>query len=121
MKGPRKPSYTNRRVGEAHYAWAKTLRAQKEVRPRRRRARTGDRAEPQLSRRSGELGLVKIFLGRAIEGFAPIEKALRLSPRDPNLSAWLTWFGVAHMMLGEDERAVERAYLIAPAVNPLTM
>jgi tetratricopeptide (TPR) repeat protein len=52
-------------------------------------------------------GNTKTLLGRAEEAFAPIETAIRLSPRDPLLNVWLFQMGHAYTHLGQDARAIE--------------
>ena len=45
------------------------------------------------------------------------DHAFRLSPRDPLRAGWHTWVGVAHMMLGDDRKALEEGKRSA-AANP---
>ena len=51
-------------------------------------------------------GRALVMLGRAEEAFGPLERAMRLSPRDPLLFAWQTITGMAHLHLGHDDQAV---------------
>ena len=53
------------------------------------------------------LGFYKIFLGRAEDGFAEVETALRLSPRDPNVTWWQYDICHLHSHLAHWEQAIE--------------
>jgi adenylate cyclase len=48
-----------------------------------------------------------VFLGHAEDSFAGIETALRLSPRDPDLSWWQWFMCHAHTHLAQWEQAIE--------------
>ena len=52
-------------------------------------------------------GFMKLMIGRGEETEADIGEAIRLSPRDPDLSSWYILMGVANMFLGRYEHAVE--------------
>jgi TolB-like protein/Flp pilus assembly protein TadD len=54
------------------------------------------------------IGLAKYRLGRSEETEAHIQEALRLSPRDSFVAAWLSIAGDAKLFLGSDEEAVAR-------------
>ncbi len=56
-------------------------------------------------------------LGRPDDGLAYIDKAIRLSPRDPLAWALLTRVGVLRLMRRDDDRAIE-ALARAVALNP---
>lgn len=62
---------------------------------------------PSLAPSYASLGNAKIRAGRAEEAFAPLETAIRLSPRDPLLNNW--YFNVCHAYthLGQDAEAIE--------------
>jgi tetratricopeptide (TPR) repeat protein len=51
--------------------------------------------------------LVKIFSRHSAQAFRPVETALRLSPRDPELALWLFFVCHAHAHLAEWEQAIE--------------
>jgi tetratricopeptide (TPR) repeat protein len=53
------------------------------------------------------LGLMKFFLGRAVETRDHVAEAMRLSPRDPLLFHWHYFIGVADLYLGRGVRALE--------------
>ena len=48
-----------------------------------------------------------MFLGHAEDSFAGIETALRLSPRDPDVSWWQWFICHAHTHVGQWEQAIE--------------
>ena len=48
-----------------------------------------------------------ILIGRAAEAFAPVEKAIRLSPRDPELYVWYFVLCHANTHLARDTSAIE--------------
>jgi adenylate cyclase len=54
-----------------------------------------------------QIAWVKQLTDRPRETFGHIEKAMRLSPRDPSLAAWLAILGSAHISLKQDEQAIE--------------
>ena len=53
------------------------------------------------------IGNTNTLRGHADEAFAPIETAIRLSPRDPLLNIWLFYIGHAYTHLGQDLKAIE--------------
>ena len=61
---------------------------------------------PNLARAHAEIGRVKMDVGLAAETIGHIEEAMRLSPRDRDLSAWWFWAGQAALYIGDDEAAV---------------
>lgn len=52
------------------------------------------------------IGLAKFRIGCGEETQAHVDEALRLSPRDPFVAAWLSIAGDAKLFLGSDEEAV---------------
>jgi adenylate cyclase len=52
-------------------------------------------------------GFDKIYLGRVEDGFADVETALRLSPRDPNVTWWQYYICHLHSHLAHWEQAIE--------------
>jgi tetratricopeptide (TPR) repeat protein len=63
--------------------------------------------DPNRAPSEAQLAATQVVLGRPREAFPHIEAAMRLSPRDPFLSGWQMFGGVAHMQLGNDAAAVE--------------
>jgi TolB-like protein/class 3 adenylate cyclase/Tfp pilus assembly protein PilF len=51
------------------------------------------------------LGLAKLEIGRAEELFAAVRRAIEISPRDPALSFYYFYLGMAEFHLGHDEAA----------------
>ncbi|MGX7707882.1 adenylate/guanylate cyclase domain-containing protein [Methylobacterium sp. Gmos1] len=102
----------------AHYLRGETLRA----RARYDEALAAfDRVlalNPSFARAHAYRGLIHIFLGQAQETEADIAAAIRLSPKDPLLGAWLARDGLAKLHLGRDEAAIAPLQRAA-AVNPL--
>jgi tetratricopeptide (TPR) repeat protein len=74
-----------------------------------------------LAQAHGSIGGGKFLIGRAAETEDHVRKALRLSPRDKSAFLWLHWVGIAKIMLGADEEAIEwlRRSLEANRNNPL--
>lgn len=54
------------------------------------------------------IGLAKFRIGQGEETEAHVEEALRLSPRDSFVAAWMSIAGDAKLFLGRDEEAVAR-------------
>jgi adenylate cyclase len=52
-------------------------------------------------------GFRKVFIGRAAEGFAGVETALRLSPRDPQRYLWELFICHLHAHLAHWDQAIE--------------
>lgn len=52
-------------------------------------------------------GGAEILAGRSEQAFAPLQTAIRLSPRDPQLNYWYYLICHAHTHLGHDEAAIE--------------
>jgi adenylate cyclase len=63
--------------------------------------------DPSLAPAYGALGGAKIRVGRSAEAFAPLEMAIKLSPRDPLLNTWYFYICHAYSHLGQYERAIE--------------
>ena len=53
------------------------------------------------------IGFYKMLLGRAKDGFADVETALRLSPRDPNVTWWEFYICHLHSHLEQWEQTIE--------------
>ena len=54
-----------------------------------------------------QAGFFKMFLGHAEDGFADVETALRLSPRDPSVTWWQYFICHFHSHLAHWEQAIE--------------
>ncbi len=62
---------------------------------------------PSLAPAYGALGGAKIRVGRSTEAFAPLQTAIKLSPRDPLLNTWYFYICHAHSHLGQYEAAID--------------
>jgi adenylate cyclase len=67
---------------------------------------TATALDPNNAKAYADAGLDKIFLGHAEDGFAGVETALRLSPRDPQLPWWQFYMSVFHAQLAQWEQAI---------------
>jgi class 3 adenylate cyclase/TolB-like protein/tetratricopeptide (TPR) repeat protein len=54
-----------------------------------------------------QLGLTLLFLGRPDAAIPPLEAAIRLNPRDPNLAAYQWPLGLCHLLLGHLDGAID--------------
>ncbi|UPT86080.1 winged helix-turn-helix domain-containing protein [Bradyrhizobium barranii subsp. apii] len=52
------------------------------------------------------IGVAKVYVGRAAETEAHVHEALRLSPRDEGAYRWMSWVGLAKVLLGADAEAL---------------
>jgi adenylate cyclase len=62
---------------------------------------------PSLAPAYGGLGAAKIRVGRSAEAFAPLQMAIKLSPRDPLLNTWYFYICHAHSHLGQFDAAID--------------
>jgi adenylate cyclase len=62
--------------------------------------------DPNNARAHASAGWRKVFLGRAEDGFAGVETALRLSPRDPLVPWWQYYMCALHAKLAHWEQAI---------------
>jgi adenylate cyclase len=62
---------------------------------------------PSLAPAYGALGAAKIRVGHSAEAFAPLQMAIKLSPRDPLLNIWYFYIGHAYTHLGQFDPAIE--------------
>jgi TolB-like protein/cytochrome c-type biogenesis protein CcmH/NrfG len=62
--------------------------------------------DPNLAEAHSVIGIAKFVIGRFEETETHIRDAMRFSPQDKYLSAWLVIAGVAQLYLGRDEKAV---------------
>ena len=62
--------------------------------------------DPNLAEAHAMIGIAKFVIGRFEETETHIQEAMRFSPRDKRLSAWLVIAGIAKLYLGSDEKAV---------------
>ena len=64
-------------------------------------------ANPSHACAHAHIGHVLARMGRASEGLEHLRYAMRLSPRDPNLSYWFGFAGAAELELGHDAKAID--------------
>lgn len=101
----------------AHYVKGDLLRVRKQQQVAMDEYETAISLDRNFAEAYAIMGLTLIQLGRAEEAFAPIETAIRLSPRDPLLSNWYYRICHAHEHLAQDAKAIEwcrKAVAIAP-------
>ena len=72
---------------------------------------------PSLAPAYAALGGAEIRAGRSDEAFAPLQKAIRLSPYDPLLNIWVFYICHAYTHLGQDNLAIEWCRR-SVAINP---
>src|SRR5262249_49605369 len=91
----------------AHFAKGDILRARKQFEAAIAEFQAAIAIDRNLAAAYGLIGSTKIRAGRAEEAFAPVETAIRLSPRDPSLNYWFYLICHAHTHLGHDDEAIE--------------
>jgi TolB-like protein/Tfp pilus assembly protein PilF len=91
----------------AHYAMAVLRRSQKRLTEARIEAERAVALDHNNSVALYELGLTRMYLGEPEAGIPHIEKAIRLSPRDPFISAMHYGLGRCCLFLGQLDRAIE--------------
>ncbi|MDE0727265.1 MAG: tetratricopeptide repeat protein [Alphaproteobacteria bacterium] len=73
----------------AHLAMAQTRHIAHENVDTAKSCRTALRLNPNLAHAEGTLGLIQAHIGNHDEAIMHVEKALRLSPKDPNQVIWM--------------------------------
>jgi len=68
--------------------------------------RTAVALNPNFAPGYAQWGMTVIELGRPEEAAKAIERAVRLSPRDPNIHHWFAFIGIAELHLGHFAEAV---------------
>jgi TolB-like protein/cytochrome c-type biogenesis protein CcmH/NrfG len=101
----------------AHLVKGEIFRARKDFDAAIAEYETAIAINPSLAAAYASLGNAEIRAGRAGEAFAPLETAIRLSPRDPLLNVWYFYVCHAHTHLAQDEAAIEWCRR-SIAVNP---
>jgi len=105
------------RSADAHYVLGFAIRAQGDIDRALEENETAVLLNPNHAPGHAGIGICWIMRGRPREALPYFEHAFRLSPRDPLRAGWHTWVGVAHMMLGDDRKALEQSKRSA-AANP---
>ena len=65
--------------------------------------------DPNSAASCGGLGAALIFAQRAEDGRDSLDRAIRLSPRDPLLYHWLAYRGLSELVMGRFEQARDDA------------
>jgi adenylate cyclase len=91
----------------AHQAMAMLRRSQNRLTEARIEAERAVALDRNNSAALYELGLALMYLGQPEAGIPHIEKAIRLSPRDPLVSAMHDGLGRCHLFLGHLDQATE--------------
>jgi adenylate cyclase len=91
----------------AHFAKGEILRASKRFEAAIAEYEAAIAGNRNLAPAYAAIGNAKIRAGRAEEAFAPLETAVRLSPRDPLLSLWYFQICHAHTHLAQDADAID--------------
>ena len=105
------------RSADAHYVLGFAIRAQGDIDRALAENETAVTLNPNHAPGHAGIGICWIMRGRPREALPYFDHAFRLSPRDPLRAGWHTWVGVAHMMLGDDRKALEQSKRSA-AANP---
>ncbi len=90
----------------AHHVRGFTLRIQRRTQSAYDAFQTVIGLNPNFAPGYAQLGVTELELGRPEATFALIERAIRLSPRDPSLGPWFGIAGIAALHLGRDKEAV---------------
>ncbi|MBX9777465.1 MAG: winged helix-turn-helix domain-containing protein [Xanthobacteraceae bacterium] len=98
----------------AHHSRGFLLRLQQRTSAAHDTFQTVVSINPNFAPGHAQLGLTAIELGRPDEAIPSIERAIRLSPRDPNLEHWFGFIGMAEFHRGNLTAAVSR---MARAIN----
>jgi adenylate cyclase len=99
----------------AHLAMAMLRRSQNRLSEARIEAERAVAIDHNNSTALYELGLAHMFLGHPGAGIAHIGKAIRLSPRDPLVSAMQYGLGRCHLLLGHLDEAIELFHQVRAA------
>jgi TolB-like protein/Tfp pilus assembly protein PilF len=102
---------------DAHYVLGLALRLQGNIDRALAENETAVILNPNHAPGHAGIGICWIVRGRPREALSYFDHAFRLSPRDPLRAGWHTWVGMAHMMLGDDRKALEEGKRSA-AANP---
>jgi adenylate cyclase len=101
----------------AHFALGLLRRTQVRLPESRSEFETAIAQDHNFARAIFQLGLTLFFLGQPQAAIPHIEKAIRLNPHDPNLTAPYFGLGASHLLLGEGDQAIDLLRK-ARAANP---
>ena len=91
----------------AHTTKGYVYEAKKQWGPAIAEAEAAIAEDPNSAGAYADASFRKIYMGRSEDGFVGIEKALRLSPRDPSVPWWQYYICHLHTHLAQWERAIE--------------
>jgi TolB-like protein/class 3 adenylate cyclase len=95
------------RNAQVHVARAEFLRAHKKFDEAGAAYEKAIELNPNLAPAHANHTINSILAGRAAEAFSYVDKALRLSPQDPQLHLWYFYKCHAYAHLGQDDAAIE--------------
>jgi adenylate cyclase len=101
----------------AHFVRGEILTTRKEFEPAIGEYEAAIASNRDLAPAYAATGRALVRAGRAEEALAPLETAIRLSPRDPLLNIWYFYIGHVHTHLAHDDDAIEwcrRSVALAP-------
>jgi TolB-like protein/DNA-binding winged helix-turn-helix (wHTH) protein/Tfp pilus assembly protein PilF len=90
----------------AHHVRGFLFRMQGRIGAARDAFRTAIAINPNFAPGYAQLGATEVELGQPEAAISAVERAIRLSPRDPSLGPWLSFVGMAKLHLGEDQDAI---------------
>ena len=91
----------------AHFAKGQIYYAKRQLGPSITENETVIALDPNNANAYAFAGFLRLYLGRPEDGFAGIETAFRLSPRDPGVPWWQFFTCVLHAQLAQWEQAIE--------------
>jgi len=90
----------------AHYAKSNLYFAKRQWGPSIAEAETAVAENPNNASAHANAGFNRLFLGRSEDGFAGVETAFRLSPRDPAMPYWQFYMCHLYVYLSQWEQAI---------------
>ena len=105
------------RSAGAHFTKGMVLEAQKRLDEAAREYETTLTLDRNLAAAYAHMGYIKRSIGSPEEAIPPLEQAIRVSPRDPDIGTWYEVIGRADLMQGHIDEAVVWAEM-ARADNP---
>ena len=91
----------------AHYVKAEVLRTTKDFEQGLGEIGIAVEYYPNMAIAHALAGITNLWAGRAAETFSHVERAIRLSPKDPQLSTWEYYYCHAHTHLGHWEETIK--------------
>jgi TolB-like protein/class 3 adenylate cyclase len=88
------------------FAKAYVLGAKKQTEAAILEAEAAIKSDPNLAGPHGQLAVWRAFVGQAEQGFSDVERAIKLSPRDPLLPQWQYYICHLHMHLAQWDQVI---------------